>query len=136
MSWDCPVCNRNFKKENQQHSCVNNNIAEHIQKLKPELIPVFDKLHAFITSLENVKVSSVKTFILYSSKSIFLSLKAKREYIEIEFFANTTINEFPIFKTLQISKNRIVHSVKLDSIENIDEQLLKWIAESYELVNK
>lgn len=135
MSWDCPICNRNFKKINQQHSCVDKNIFEHIHKLKPELIPVFEKLHSFLMNFDNLKVSSVKTFILYSSKSIFLSLKTKREYFEIEFFANKTINEFPVFKTLQISKNRIVHSVKLDSVENIDEQLLKWITESYELVN-
>lgn len=136
MAWDCPICRRNFKKENQQHSCVNNHIIEHIQKLKPEIIPVFEKLHQYIICFENVKVSSVKTFILYSSKSIFLSLKIKREHIEIEFFANTAINEFPVFKTLQISKNRIVHSVKLDTVENIDEQLMNWIIESYELVNQ
>ncbi|OFX54354.1 MAG: hypothetical protein A2046_01950 [Bacteroidetes bacterium GWA2_30_7] len=136
MNWICPTCKRTFKHENQQHSCKIISLPELLENKNENVIKVFSQLRSFLLSLDNVIENPLRNNILYSSKAIFASIKLKKSYIDFEFFLNNEIDEFPVYKTLKISKNRIVHFVKIETNENIDEQLMNWITQSYELVNK
>jgi len=54
--------------------------------------------------------------------------------LEISFYLNELEDLLPVVKYRQMSKNRVVHVVPIDAIEDIDTQLIDWMRRSYELI--
>ena len=46
------------------------------------------------------------------------------------------VDEFPVYRIVPISKNRLVHCVMLDNPDQVDEKLVGLLKESYELISK
>lgn len=135
MSWVCPKCGRPFKNTNQQHSCVQLSVEEHLKGKPAELVAAYQKLALEVEKLGDVVISPVKSAIQFKSKSTFLSCKVGKTYLEIEFFLETVSEEFPVLKTLRLSAKKVVHYVRVESAKEIDKQLLNWIKTSCRLVN-
>jgi len=133
--WTCPKCKRSFRNANQNHSCV--------LVSKDDL---FAKRPAFLKKLYNKIVSEVKKLgeyreetvlpdvIFFKTRSTFLAVKVKKDFLEVEFFLDHHEDDPSIAKWLQTSKHRFAHVVKVDSDEDITTQLTDWIKHSYHLV--
>lgn len=119
--WECPKCQRSFKTKNQWHSCVIVNI-DAIFLGKPNIIKeLYNEL--------------LKNCIYFMDKNRFLVIKPQKSGIIIEFILERSEEIFPVIKIVQISKNQFVHRLKLDSIEDINDQLIRWIKDAYDLKN-
>jgi len=134
MAWTCPKCNRKFKNPNQWHSCVQISIADHFLNKDPQVNAIYDHLMAFVDTLGRVRISSMKSGILVATKSTFLALKPKRKWLDVEFYLDHDHPEFQVYKTFQVSKNRYVHYVRLEQVEDINDQLMQWIESAYNLI--
>ncbi len=73
--------------------------------------------------------------LFFKTNSTFLALKVKRKWIDVEFFLDHLDDIPPVKKYLQTSKNRWVHLVSIDEMEDIDHQLEYWIRDSYKLID-
>jgi Domain of unknown function (DUF5655) len=136
MSWVCPICKRPFKNVNQQHSCTSIN-PETVFENRPEKIKkIYNKLYIACSKFGNMQVTATKDAVFFKNDGTFASIKPKKEAIVIEFFLPTAIDEFPVYKTVILSKNRVVHYVQADDLAQVDKQLLSWLKTSYELVGK
>ncbi|MCK9618540.1 MAG: DUF5655 domain-containing protein [Lentimicrobiaceae bacterium] len=134
--WTCPKCNRSFRKINQGHSCVVIDIASHFIGKKPELFLVYEKIYNEFENLENVSVSAARGAILFNANGTFLALKIRFNWVDVEFFLSEEHTEFPVRKTIRLSKTRFVHFVRLENTGEVDKQLIDWFKISLELVNK
>lgn len=118
--WECPICNREFRTRNQSHTCDLVNIALHFKADGDgSLKYLFDFLCDCISDYGNFKCEAVKTSIAIKGKSTFLSVKIKPNSLEILFFLDHKHDVFPIVPTVQISKNKIIHLVSVNSEEEI-----------------
>lgn len=131
MPWICPNCNRSFKKVNQDHSCFSQPIEEHFLYSQPSVYACFQQIDQFIMSQE-VTRASVKHAILYTLSSNFLALKPHKNHLDIEFILPYAVNEFPVYKTVIASKNRIAHFVSVHSVDEVDDQLFSWMKAALE----
>ena len=134
MSWICPNCHKEFRNVNQWHSCARLSIEDHI-KNKPEFIQrttsiLIEKIKVF----GDMEFNPVKSTIQVKAGATFLSIKPKKDVVELEFQLPYEINEFPIVKNIRISGKRVLHHIYIDNPVDIDEQLMTWINESYQLV--
>jgi len=134
MTWICPECNRTFKNKNQDHSCVIKSIDDHFLN-KPQIIKhVYDVLIHRIQDFGKMKIVAVVNAIICSSKSTFLVIKPKKNWIDIEFLLNEPIEEFPIHKTVKASNKRFAHFIRIGIPDEIDDQLISWLKRSYEII--
>ncbi len=132
--WTCPTCNRPFKKNNQSHGCHILTVKALLSKRSPfiqELYQVFDAQIVFEDSRREVVLPDV---IFYKIESTFLTVKLKTKWIDINFFNDELIDHSIIKKSKQTSKNRFVHVVSIDATEDINQELLDWIRNSYQLI--
>ncbi|MCH8902456.1 MAG: hypothetical protein IIA45_00855 [Bacteroidetes bacterium] len=136
MSWTCPECGRIFRNRNQWHSCIKSDLDQHFINKQENVITTFEKLHDELCSFKDVLVEPVKSAILYKLNSTFVAIKLKKTFLVLDFVFKEEINEFPIHKTLRISKNRVAHYIKLEDSKEVDKQLKSWLRQSYELVAK
>lgn len=74
---------------------------------------------------------SVKHAILFSAKGNFLAVKPKKHWLDIEFVLSHEVNGFPVHKTVKVSKSKWAHFVRLESLEEIDQELVHWLKDAY-----
>lgn len=58
------------------------------------------------------------------------------DHLRIGFYLDVEVNDFPVVRTLRVSKNRVGHVVLISSLSDIDKQLTQWLKHSYEIVSK
>jgi hypothetical protein len=128
--WTCPKCKREFKNRNQDHTCGIFTIESVFEK-QSNVFLLFKKINTIISSFGDVKVTAVKNAIMFSVQTSFVVLKPHKNYLGVEFTSTHSYNEFPIERCVKISKTRYAHILKIDSMENIDAQLINWLKEAY-----
>lgn len=129
--WSCPICNREFKIKNQSHSCDSIPIDDHFKGKRPEIINCFRVLKKTISLFEQVHEVSTKSAILYSANSNFLAIKPKNNWLDLEFTLPIPCDEFPIYKVVKASKNLYAHFIRIENVDEIDDQFIKWIKQAY-----
>ena len=135
MPWKCPECGREFRNKNQWHSCSNVNPEIFFKNRPLALKKAFDKIIRAVVRFGNVNVSAVQTSIQVKSRSTFIGIRAMKDHLKVEFWLRSETKEFPVYKSVRFSKNRIVHCVALQQPREVNKQLLLWLRESYEIVS-
>ena len=131
--WTCPICNRQFKNTNQDHSCIATPVESHFLNKHQNALDTFEKLKNEVMKFKAVRVNSVKNVILFTSKSHFLAVKPKKSWLDIEFVLDKNLDGFPIHKTVQATKTKWAHFMRLQNVEEVDDQLITWLKRAYEI---
>jgi hypothetical protein len=134
MSWTCPDCKKEFRNRNQWHSCARTDVDEHLRDKSPEVVALFEKLMRELRRLGEIALNPVKTSIQIRAGATFLSIRVKKDHLEIDFQLDREVKEFPVYRAVRVSKSRVLHFAVLESPGDIDEQLVGWLRESYELI--
>ncbi len=130
--WKCIKCNREFKKENQTHSCVIFQIENHFkgkEELGKKLFYEFvDKIEDYIGK---VKVESLPCCIHLVSSYTFCGVWILKDKIRFDIRLDRKIKNSKVTKEYQISKNRTMYHFELANIDDLDDDLLGFIKEAY-----
>ena len=132
--WTCPKCNKRFKTVSQYHSCYTFQINDHLNGKPDKIQEVTNRILEFCTLAPKYSFNVVKTGIMAKCDANFLSIYPTNKQVRIEFQLPYATNQFPVSFSQRISKNRVFTKVHLSEPEEVDEQIKKWIKESYELV--
>jgi hypothetical protein len=133
MTWICPTCRREFRNTNQDHSCLITNLESHFVNKQQNVIDTFTMIKDVVMKLKGVKIISVKNAILFQARSNFLAVKPRKAHLDIEFLLNERVEGFPVNKTVQATKHKVAHFVRLESPEEADEQLILWLKKAYKI---
>lgn len=136
MTWTCSNCKKEFRNKNQVHSCARVKLEDHLKNKSPQVIAIFDKLIREMNKFGEITLNPVKTSVQMRSGATFLSIKPKKDYLEIEFQLGEEVDKLPVYKNIRISKNRVLHFAILKSPQEVNTQLISWLKKSYELINK
>lgn len=134
MSWTCPECGKSFRNKNQWHSCYTLNLDDHLLKKSHEIRELVYQLISKLETFGEIELNPVKSVIQVKAGATFLSIKPKKDYVELEFQLGEEIDEFPIHRTIRISGNRVLHFLCLQTVDDINDQLIRWLKASYLLV--
>ena len=134
MTWSCPRCGRSFHRKDQPHSCELRDIESHFTGKSDHLRPLYELLVGRIRDFGPVKISPVKNAIIISAKTTFLAIKPRRGHLELEFLLDHPVEDFPITQSVRASMNRYAHFIKVDRREDINDQLMDWLLQSYNTV--
>jgi len=136
MTWICPECQKRFKNKNQIHSCARVDLEDHFVNKSVEVRATFDELMRGLEGLADITLNPVKTSIQVRASATFLSVKPKMHHVEIEFQMGDEVKEHPVYRTVRISKNRVLHFAILESARDVDVQVLDWLRQAYELSSR
>jgi len=133
--WTCPTCHRKFRNTNQAHSCTLADKESFFLSRPPHFRKLYYIIEDYVKNCGEFREEAVSPdVILFKTKSTFLAVKVKKAWLDIEFFLDHLEDVPPVKKYLQTSKRRFAHLVSIDDEEDIDQQLLDWIHESYKLI--
>jgi hypothetical protein len=131
--WKCPECGREFARAKQWHSCAVKGLDEHFRGRDPHLRGVFDALVSKLRKIGPVKIDPVKTSINLAAGRNFGAVTVRGTYLRVGFFAPERIIDPRIVHFERIGPGKFGHSVVLESVADIDGQLLGWFASAYSM---
>ena len=134
MSWKCPKCGKTFRNTNQAHSCYVVSIDDHLKNKSVEVQAIVERLLNAVTKFGDITLNPVKSLIQVKAGATFLSIRPKKETVEIEFQLDEEIIKYPVYKYFRISKNRILHFAALEKKTDINKTLLSLLKKSCVLV--
>jgi hypothetical protein len=137
MSWTCPNCGKEFRNNNQWHSCTINGFDTHL-KNKPdenEIKNIFSKLTDVISGFGNYELTPNKSSIQFWNGATFCGCRLKSKEVIIEFFLDSSSEHNLIYKELRVSGIRSIFYASITSAEQIDSELIDLLKVSYLLVS-
>ncbi len=129
----CPGCGRFFARQNQSHSCTVYSADDHFRGRPEYLRQTFDYLLPRLKLFGPVRTDAVKSAINISGHYHFIMLYVLKNALNIEFARDRKIDNERIFRTEKLSESRYTYYVKVSGKAGIDDQLLGWLEESYNL---
>jgi hypothetical protein len=120
-----------FQRTNQPHSCKKVSVASHF-KNKEKAKELFGFLLQRIEkNLGKCKVVSLPCCIHLFGTHDFLAVLPKKDKMEIRFALDRKLATPRVKTSVPIARNAIKYCFDIDSKEQIDNQILGWIKESY-----
>jgi len=134
--WTCPNCGRVFKRANQPHSCHRVPLEKHFEN-KEKAKELFEYLVKQIhTHIGSSQIISIPCCVHLFSNYDFLGAFPKKDRLEISFTLNRKIENPRIKKYASMSANVILNCLDVTDVEEIDEELMQWLGESFHLKDK
>jgi hypothetical protein len=131
--WKCPNCGRIFNRTSQPHSCHRVSLEDHF-KNKDLAKEIFDYLVKEIKDkIGKCKIISISCCVHLFGKYDFLAALPKKDRLEIRFALNRELDTPRLKTSVPMSKKVFKNCFDIKKKEEIDEEFLNWLKESYHL---
>jgi len=97
------------------------------------MVSLFNDLLDRIRQFGEIDLHAGKYDITIRRLSTFLSILIEKDHMTLVFISAQPIDEFPVYQNYHRSANRWSNAVKIESPEELDEQLMQWLREAYGL---
>jgi hypothetical protein len=108
-------------------------VKEHFTNKHPLVQATYEALVKAAERLGPVKQEAKKTSIHLVRKSAFAGIATRQSALILTLKLQTDLKNSRIIRRQQVSKSRWHLEIRLDSPNEVDAQLLKWLKTSYEL---
>jgi hypothetical protein len=129
--WTCSHCRRQFTNRNQSHSCGQFSIEELLVGKPQEIIELFERLGDLIQRCGKVAVAPTKTRVLFKVRTVFASVAMNKNWLDVVFVLARRLKARRI-KKAQEEYPGIVHFLRIEKMEELDEDLAAWLQEAYD----
>ena len=131
--WICPDCGRKFARNKQSHSCESYSLEDLLRGKNPAMVELFQQLMNRVNQFDEVELHPTKWGITVRHLSTFLSVMVEKDHLTLVFVSREPVEEFPVYQNYHYSANRWHNAVKIESEEEIDDQLINWLKAAWEV---
>jgi uncharacterized protein DUF5655 len=108
-------------------------VDEHFSGKARQLKATYDRLLAGLRAFGPVREVPKQTSIHLEKNSGFAGVHPRKNAFNLEFRTDTKIESPRIIRQQQLSARRFEHTVKLEKETDVDNELLGWLKDAYEL---
>ena len=112
---------------------ANQTIQSLFEGKAPHLKPIYDDLIANLGKFGKFYEVPKQASIQLKKGAAFAAVQFRKNHLNLEFRIDYELDDPRATQHLQLSAHRHVYTVKLEQQSDIDDQLLKWLKDAYEL---
>ena len=110
-------------------------VADHFKDREPVLRDIYRRVLATGRRFGPVEEDPRKTSIHLNRKSAFAGVATRKSALIVTVKAEDDVKSARIVKHLKASARRWYLYVRLESVEDVDAEFVRWLKKSYELSN-
>jgi hypothetical protein len=129
--WTCPRCRRQFAHRNQAHSCGQFSVEQLLEGKPPEVVELYDQFADLVQRCGAVVVAPTKTRVLFKVRTVFATVAVTRNWLDVQLVLGRRLNH-PRIKKAQEEYPGMVHSLRIEKPEDLDEDLAGWLQEAFD----
>ncbi len=112
------------------HTCETYDLEWHLAGKSAAVVAMYHLLVEAVGSLGEMEVVPMKSSILLRVKTAFVNVTVRRKWLDIYFAVDGERSGRRIRRTERISARRFAHSVRIEDPDDIDDELMAWLAEA------
>jgi hypothetical protein len=112
---------------------MDNSVDTLFEGKDPQAKATYQRLISALQEFGSINVTPKQTSIHLEKNSGFAGVHPRKSYFNLEFRTDYKIDDPRITRLQQLSARRFEHTVKLQNESEIDDQLLKWLKDAYDL---
>ncbi|HEX6578392.1 MAG TPA: DUF5655 domain-containing protein [Jiangellaceae bacterium] len=130
--WSCPRCGRTFANTGQVHTCARlGELENHLSRASPAVRATVDAFLDAVTALGPVEVLPQRTRIALHVRMSFAALVPRTKWLDGHLVLAHRVDS-PRFRRVEAySHSNVVHTFRLTSPAEVDDQFKAWLAEAY-----
>ncbi len=130
--WSCPRCGRTFASTGQVHTCAGlGDLDVHFARTSPAVRATFDAIVTAVRALGPVEVLSQKTRIALHARMSFAAFVPRTRWLDGHLVLARRVDSTRFRRIEVYSPRNVVHTFRLSSPAEVDEQFTAWLAEAY-----
>jgi hypothetical protein len=133
--WTCPRCGRKFVSRNLWHSCTDSTVDGFLAGKGPEALALFRRFEELVAQCGPYHVSPAKTRIAFMGRVRFAGVtRVGSREMTCSFALPYALASSRIATVKEVVPGWHVHQLRITVPEELDEELLGWLRESYRLM--
>jgi Domain of unknown function (DUF5655) len=130
--WTCPKCGRRFVSRNLWHACGDYSVEGFLEGKGPRARELFDRFEEMIAACGPYEVAPAKTRVAFMGRVRFAGVTSVSDRgMTISFGLPRPLSHPRIRKLEQPVSTWYVHTLRVTSPDELDDELLEWLRESY-----
>jgi hypothetical protein len=130
--WVCPQCGREFGIVHQAHTCRPGCSLEDVFEGHPSVYrAIYDAIIAHLAQLGPIHTDIVSVGVFLKCDAKFAEIRPRARWLSLELVLPQPIEDRRVARHVRLSESRTVHMIKLDRVEEVDDQVCGWLTEAY-----
>ncbi|MEP7166018.1 MAG: DUF5655 domain-containing protein [Ferruginibacter sp.] len=128
--WNCPLCNRNFVKTNQVHSCKDKTLDDFLKNKPIHTIELFYHFIKEYKNIGDISIHPTKSMIAIAGKTRFAYItQLGKDFIDIVFPFRQVYNDNLCFTKIKLvpGSNDHNHHFRMMLKEDINEEVRHYM---------
>ena len=131
--WTCPRCDRQFGRARQSHTCLpGGSVAATFTRYPPEYLAIYGEIRAHLAALGRIHEDAVQVGVFLKRTRKLAEIRPKARSLELNLYLPHRIDDGRIARHVPVAADRIVHVVKVTSVEQIDDCVRSWLTEAFD----
>lgn len=105
------------------------------RELSEDLKDAWERLRETAVEFGPQRIYASHSSIMFSRKICYFFVRPKKKYLEIWFFLGRTVKDPLIRQTVQSSKRKIAHQVRIIHRDQVEAPITDWLQEAYDVSN-
>lgn len=131
--WTCHKCNRRFANLNQTHSCGSYTVDQHLRGKNSDVTSLYEQFVVLVKRCGPVTVVPAKTRIGFQVRMIFTALSVRQRSLDCHVVLSRRLESARFMRIQSLSPRNHVHYFSIKSPEDLDDEVLGWLREAYEV---
>lgn len=129
---ECFHC-KQWIEEGEKHDCWTTTEAALTQDLSADLRDAWERLRETAVEFGEQRIYASHNSIMFSRKSCYFFVRPKRSFLEVIFFLGRTLRSPNIRQTVQSSRAKVAHVVRVVHRDEVEPPLTDWLKEAYDV---
>jgi hypothetical protein len=128
---ECFHC-KQWVEEGQTHDCWTTTEAALTRDLGDDLRDAWERLRETAAEFGEQRIYASHNSIMFSRKACYFFVRPKRSFLEVVFFLGRTQRSSRIRQTVQSSRAKVAHVVRVSHRDEVESPLTDWLREAYD----
>ena len=129
---ECFHC-RQWVEQGQRHDCWTTTEAALTGDLAEDLRDAWERLRETAAEFGEQRIYASHNSIMFSRKACYFFVRPNRSFLEVVFFLGRTQRSSKIRQTVQSSRAKVAHLVRVRHRDEVESPLTDWLREAYEV---
>ena len=120
-------------EEGDKHDCWTTTETALTRDLPEDLRDAWERLRETGAEFGEQRIYASHNSIMFSRKACYFFVRPRRSYLEVVFFLGRTQRSSQIRQTVQSSRAKVAHVVRVTHRDEVESPLTDWLREAYEV---
>jgi hypothetical protein len=132
---ECFHC-KQWIEAGEKHDCWTTTEAALTRDLPEDLRDAWERLRETAAEFGGQRIYASHSSIMFSRKACYFFVRPKRSFLEVVFFLGRRVRSSKVRQTLQSSRAKVAHIVRVTHRDEVEAPLTDWLREAYDASEK